>query len=85
MTNYVRDSPLVSNVLITEGDILKIEVPHAYSEEAAITPTLDINLMQPVGSITNLDFVTFNEDAPDSTLVTIDTSGATVGVYTLIL
>ena len=83
MTNYIRDDPLESAVLITQGEILTIEVPHAYSEEAAITPALDINLMQPVGSISFLTFVNFNEGASDSTSVIIDTSEATVGVYTL--
>ena len=81
MTNYIRDDDLESAVIITQGEILTIEVPHVFSEEVAITPALDINLMQPVDE--SITFVNFNEDASDSTLVIIDTSDELIGVYTL--
>ena len=99
MTNYIRGDPLtstlttnqgetlpalevlLSTVIITQGETIAIEVPHTYSEQA-VTPALDINLMQP-GLITDLTFVTINDDEPDSSLVTIDTSAEEVGIYTL--
>lgn len=82
VTNYIRDVVLDSPLIITQGDILEIQVPNVDSE-IAITPTLDINLRQPSDG-TALGFITFVEEA-GYTRVIIDTNYADIGYETLFL
>ena len=81
-TRYVRDGdPLPSSIEIAQGEVIRVSVPHIYSE-FTIGTTLAINLRQ--AASTQHDFVTI-EEYGNSNDVIIEPGDQSVGEYDLTL
>ena len=81
-TRYVRDGdPLPSSLEVAQGEVIRLSVPHIYSE-FEIGTTLAINLRQ--AASTQHDFVTIEEYGNSSDVI-IEPGDQSVGEYDLTL